>query len=171
MKNLLHRGTTTGSSGFTMMELVVTIALMGILLSVAVPAYNGVSERMQEKRNAANMHIIREVFFHYFYRMHQKTGRVAHFPPTPDTEDHVMDEEWASTTIDSTLRIDGNYTYQAPKHFFAYGKVPVNSNRQPFMYEAWNDTLPATGEIRYHIRLKDIDEDSPSYEKTFTYSI
>ena len=30
-----------------MMELVVTIALMGILMSFAVPAYNGVSERMQ----------------------------------------------------------------------------------------------------------------------------
>ena len=162
MKSPLHKGTT---AGFTLMELVVTLALMGILFSVAVPAYNGVSERMQEKRNVANMHIIREAFFHYFYRMHQTGGRLAHFPPTPDNEDHVMDEEWASTPMDSTL------SPQAPKHLFVKGAVPFNSNRQPFMYETWNDTLPATGETRYHIRLKDIDEDSPSYEKTFTYSI
>ncbi len=165
MKNLLHRGTTTGSSGFTMMELVVTIALMGVLLSVAVPAYNGVSERMQEKRNVANMHIIREAFFHYFYRMHQDTGRTAHFPPAPTNENREMDQELSRTPMDSTR------SPQAPKHLFSKGAVPVNSNRKPFMYETWLDTVSATGEIRYYIKFEDIDEDSPSFEKTFTYSI
>ena len=46
------------TAGFTMMELVVTLALMGILFSFAIPAYNGVSEEMQGKRNVANMHTI-----------------------------------------------------------------------------------------------------------------
>ena len=50
-----------------MMELVVTLALMGVLISFAIPAYNGVSEEMQGKRNEANMQTIREAFFHYFY--------------------------------------------------------------------------------------------------------
>ena len=47
-----------------MMELVVTLALMGVLISFAIPAYNGVSEEMQGKRNEANMQTIREAFFH-----------------------------------------------------------------------------------------------------------
>ena len=43
----------TSTAGFTMMELVVTLALMGVLISFAIPAYNGVSEEMQGKRNEA----------------------------------------------------------------------------------------------------------------------
>ena len=164
MKNLIQQWTGR-DDGFTMMELVVTIALMGILLSFAIPAYNGVSERMQGKRNEANMHTIREAFFHYFYRMHQEKGRTAHFPPAPTNEDRTMNTDWTGTPMDSTL------SPQAPRHLFAKGEVPLNSNRKPFMYETWLDTVSATGEIRYYIKLEDIDEDSPSFAKTFTYSI
>ena len=40
MRNLITiiKGNT---SGFTMMELVVTLALLGVLVSFAIPAYNG----------------------------------------------------------------------------------------------------------------------------------
>ena len=69
-------------NGFTMTELVVTVALIGTLLSFAVPRYTTVTEEMQAERNIANMQTIREVFFHYFYRMHQQKGRISHFPPT-----------------------------------------------------------------------------------------
>tara|TARA_B100001013_G_scaffold108535_1_gene62174 strand:+ start:117 stop:386 length:270 start_codon:yes stop_codon:yes gene_type:complete len=69
MKNLIQKGKER--DGFTMMELVVTLAILGILVSASIPAYNGVAERTQGKRNEVNMQTIREVFFHYFYRMHQ----------------------------------------------------------------------------------------------------
>ena len=153
------------NSGFTMMELVVTIALMGILMSFAVPAYNGVGERMQGERNIANMQTIREQFFHYFYEMHQTRGRVAHFPPAPTNENGVMDEEWARTPMDSTL------SPRAPKDLFSTFKVPRNSNNKPFKYETWRDTVQVTGEVMRFIKLEDIDEDSPSHGKSFTYSI
>ena len=55
-------------NGYTMTELVVTVALIGTLLSFAVPRYASVSEETQGERNIANMQIIRESFFHYFYR-------------------------------------------------------------------------------------------------------
>jgi len=153
------------TAGFTMMELVVTLALMGILFSFAIPAYNGVSEEMQGKRNVANMHTIRETFFHYFYRMHQQRGRVAHFPPAPDNEKKVMDDQWSSTPMDSTL------SDQAPKHLFSTGELPKNANNSPFMYVTWNDTNQVTGEVMFYIKIEDIDEDSPSFGKSFTYSI
>ena len=153
------------AAGFTMMELVVTLALMGILFSFAIPAYNGVSEEMQGKRNVANMQIIRETFFHYFYRMHQQRGRVAHFPPSPDNEKKVMDDQWSSTPMDSTL------SDQAPQNLFSTGELPKNANNSPFMYVTWNDTNQVTGEVMFYIKIEDIDEDSPSFGKSFTYSI
>ena len=52
--------------GFTMTEMVVTVALIGTLLSFAVPRYTSVSEDTQAERNIANMQVIREAFFHYF---------------------------------------------------------------------------------------------------------
>ena len=151
--------------GFTMMELVVTLALMGVLISFAIPAYNGVSEEMQGKRNVANMQTIREAFFHYFYRMHQQKGRIAHFPPPPENEMKIMDDDWANTPMDSLL------SPMAPKDLFASGELPKNANNNAFLYETWNDTIEMTGEVMYYIKIEDIDEDSPSFGKSFTYSI
>ena len=153
------------NSGFTMMELVVTLALMGVLISFAIPAYNGVSEEMQGKRNVANMQTIREAFFHYFYRMHQQKGRIAHFPPPPENEMKIMDDDWANTPMDSLL------SPMAPKDLFATGELPKNANNNAFLYETWNDTIEMTGEVMYYIKIEDIDEDSPSFGKSFTYSI
>jgi prepilin-type N-terminal cleavage/methylation domain-containing protein len=163
MKKLIQK--MAGRDGFTLMELVVTVVLLGILVSVSIPAYNGVAEETQGKRNEANMQTIREVFFYYFYRMHQESGRTAHFPPAPTNETRIMDDEWAGTPMDSTR------SPQAPRHLFSQDEVPKNANSNPFRYETWQDTVAATGEIRYYIKIEDIDQDSPSYEKSFTYSI
>ena len=163
MKKLIQK--MAGRDGFTLMELVVTVVLLGILVSVSIPAYNGVAEETQGKRNEANMQTTREVFFHYFYRMHQESGRTAHFPPAPTNQTQVMDDEWANTPMDSTL------SPQAPKHLFSQNEVPKNANNKSFKYETWLDTVAATGEVRYYIKIEDIDQDSPSYEKSFTYSI
>jgi len=163
MKKLIQK--MAGRDGFTLMELVVTVVLLGILVSVSIPAYNGVAEKTQGKRNEANMQTIREAFFHYYYRMHQTSGRSAHFPPAPTNETRVMDDEWTSTPMDSTR------SPQAPKHLFSRSEVPKNANNNPFKYETWQDTVAATGEVRHWIKIEDIDQDSPSYEKSFTYSI
>ncbi len=163
MNNLIQKWTVR--DGFTLMELVVTVVLLGVLVSVSIPAYNGVAEETQGKRNEANMQTIREAFFHYFYRMHQTSGRSAHFPPMPANGTRIMDDEWSRTPMDSTR------SPQAPKHLFSRSEGPKNANSNPFKYETWQDTVAATGEIRYYIKIEDIDQDSPSYEKSFTYSI
>ena len=53
------------NDGFTMMEFVVALAIMGVLMSIAIPSYNNVAEKTQAARNLANMEVIREVFFQY----------------------------------------------------------------------------------------------------------
>jgi len=180
--------------GFTMTEMVVTVALIGTLLSFAVPRYTSVSEDTQAERNIANMQVIREAFFHYFYRMHQQKGRIAHFPPQPDNETNVMDETWADTPIDPRL------SPVKPKDLFSKKELPKNSNNNPFKYTTWEEiptltteqpvdadgdgnqdvdengdlvfeSITVTGEKDYFIKIEDIDLDSPSYGKSFTYSI
>ena len=148
-----------------MTELVVTVAMMGTLLSVVAPRFTNVSEETQGERNIANMQTIREVFFHYFYRSMQRQGYVAHFPPEPSDTDKLMDDEWAMAAIDSSISLT------SPNDLFSRGTVPKNSNNNPFKYTTWKDTVQLTGEIRYFIKIEDVDMDSPSYGKSFTYNI
>ena len=152
-------------NGFTMTELVVTVALMGTLLSLVAPKFTNVSEETQGERNIANMHTIREVFFHYFYRSMQRKGYVAHFPPEPSNSNKLMDDAWSNAAIDSTISLT------SPNNLFSGGSVPKNSNNYPFKYTTWKDTVQYTGEIRYFIQIEDVDLDSPSYGKSFTYNI
>ena len=64
------------NNGFTMMEFVVALAIMGVLMSIAIPSYNNVAEKTQAARNLANMEVIREVFFQYYYRTHQELSLI-----------------------------------------------------------------------------------------------
>ena len=152
-------------NGFTMTELVVTVALMGSVLSLAAQRFINVSEATQGERNIANMNTIREVFFHYFYRSMQREGYVAHFPPEPSNPNKLMDDAWSNAAIDSTISLT------SPNNLFSRGVVPKNSNNNPFKYTTWQATVQFTGEIRYFIRIEDVDQDSPSYGKSFTYNI
>lgn len=155
--------TLKNTRGFTMMEFVVTISIMGILLSVAIPSYSNVRLEIQERQTITNMNIIREAFFQYFYRMHMKGD--PHFPVAPKNSSSLMDSEWVSMPMDSSM------SPTTPKELFSNGRVPTNLNSFPFMYEAWNDTIPSTGEIVYYMKISDVDEDSPAYEKSFTHAI
>ena len=152
-------------NGYTMTELVVTVALIGTLLSFAVPRYASISEETQGDRNLANMHVIREAFFGYFFRMHIKDGRIAHFPPQPLNADTLMDETWSNTPIDPTISGD------KPRDLFSSGVLPLNSNNKPFKYKTWKDTVQATGEIKNNMKIEDVDQDSPTYGKSFTFSL
>ena len=47
----------------------------------------------------------------------------------------------------------------------------MNSNNFPFSYETWSDTLFSSGEVSQYIKIEDIDEDSPTFGKSFIHSI
>ena len=97
--------------------------------------------------------------------MHQQKGRVSHFPPEPTNENKTMDDSWAETPMDSTL------SPIAPNNLFREARSLKIPTITPFKYTTWKDTVSITGEIRYYIKIEDIDLDSPSYGKSFTYSI
>ena len=150
-------------NGYTMIELVMALAILGTLIGTAMPMYSRLTEQVQADRNRANMNIIRETFFHYFYRTHMAGD--PHFPTTPDNNGFLMDSTWTSTTIDSLMGPG-----ITPNSLFSGSKVPNNSKYNPFYYRTYNDTL-STGEMRYFIILKDTDIESPSYQESFTHSI
>ncbi len=145
-----------------MSELVVTLAVMGIIASTAIPRFSRVQDQTQLDTNITNMNVIRETFFHYYYREHMAGN--PHFPPSPTDEDHLMDEAWATAPIDSTV------SDLTPNDLFSTGKVPLNANNNSFYYETMYE-LRADGTMKHTIILKDTDPDSPSYNQSFTYSI
>jgi len=148
--------------GFTLNELVVTISILGVLASTAVPRLSSVQNQTQKDINVTNINIIRETFFHYYYRQHMAGN--PHFPPSPIDEDHLMNEAWANTPIDSTI------SSLAPKDLFSTAKVPLNSQNMPFYYETLYE-LDQDGFMKHTIILKDIDPESPSYDLEFSYTI
>ena len=154
------------NQGFTIAELVVSIAIMGTMMSLVLPSFDSITLNMQASQNKTNMDMIRQVFFGYFYNTHMKG--VAHLPPSPENDEGLMDEDWSSSPIYSSL------STETPNQLFSEGKIPTNANAHPFAYETWVDTAYIDSEgmkIDYYVRITDVDEDSPSFELSFTSPI
>ena len=133
------------STGFTLVELVVTIALVGILLGTAIPTFYRTVNETQAQVNISNMGIIKDTFMQYYYE-HHMIGN-PHFPPVP--EDSLMNGVYRQTQLE-----DG----RTPDDLFS-GDLPYNTNNNPYIYYWDNDSTTK------RIIIKDNDSDSPSYEK------
>ena len=137
------------SNGFTLIELVVTIMLVGILLGTAIPTFHRVVAETQSQVNISNMEIIKDTFLQYYYDNHMSGN--PHFPQLP--QDSLMDNTYRQTILG-----DG----RTPDMLFS-GNLPYNTNQKPYIYYWENDTL--NGHITNRIVIQDIDPDSPSYDK------
>lgn len=137
------------SKGFTLIELVVTIALVGILVGSVIPTFHRAVNETQISVNISNMTIIKQSFMQYYYDNHMSGN--PHFPQLP--QDSLMDNTYRQTTLG-----DG----RTPDMLFS-GNLPYNTNQKPYIYYWENDTL--NGHITNRIVIQDIDPDSPSYDK------
>ena len=133
------------SAGFTLVELVVTIALVGILLGTAIPTFFRTVNETQAQVNISNMGIIKDTFMQYYYEKHM-TGN-PHFPQVP--ADSLMGDTYRQAQLE-----DG----RTPDDLFS-GDLPYNTNNNPYIYYWDNDSTTK------RIIIKDNDSDSPSYEK------
>jgi prepilin-type N-terminal cleavage/methylation domain-containing protein len=133
------------SAGFTLVELVVTIVLVGILLGTAIPTFSNTINETQIQVNKSNMGIIKDTFMQYYYDNHMSGN--PHFPQTPI--DSLMGSTYRQTQLE-----DG----RTPDMLFS-GDLPYNTNNKPYIYYWDNDSTTK------RIIIKDNDLDSPSYEE------
>lgn len=138
------------NDGFTLAELVVSISIMGIVMSFAIPTFGNVTMDTQRQINRANMSIIKDTFLRFYQETHMKGN--PQLPTEPDN--NLLDVEYLTSILS-----DG----RTPNHLFS-GNLPFNTNRQPFMYEIKSDTSEF-GYITKLFIISDVDEDSPSYEE------
>jgi len=137
------------SKGFTLIELVVTIALVGILLGSAIPTFHRAVSETQISVNVSNMTVIKQSFMQYYYDNHMSGN--PHFPQLP--QDSLMNETYRGIILG-----DG----RTPDMLFS-GDLPYNTNNKPYTYYWESDTL--NGNITKRIVIKDTDPDSPSYNE------
>ena len=137
------------SKGFTLIELVVTIALVGILVGSVIPTFHRAVNETQSSVNISNMVIIKQSFLQYYYDNHMSGD--PHFPQLPE-----------NSLLDSTYRKLELGDGRTPDMLFS-GDLPYNTNQKPYTYYWDNDTT--NGHITQRIVIKDIDPDSPSYDK------
>ena len=138
------------NAGFTLAEMVVSIALVGVVMSFAIPTFSNVTMDTQRQINLANMSIIRDTFLRYYQETHMKGN-----PQLPkEPENNLLDGEYRQIVLS-----DG----RTPNHLFS-GDLPFNSNQNPFKYEIESDTSEQ-GYITKLFIISDVDEDSPSYEE------
>jgi len=133
------------SAGFTLVELVVTIVLVGILLGTVIPTFSNTINETQIQVNKSNMGIIKDTFMQYYYDNHMSGN--PHLPQTPI--DSLMGSTYRQTELE-----DG----RTPDMLFS-GDLPYNTNNKPYIYY-WDNDLTTK-----RIVIKDIDRDSPSYNK------
>ena len=135
------------SAGFTLVELIITITLVGILVGSTIPTFNNLINRTQKQVNISNMETIKNTFMQYFYENHMIGN--PHFPSEPE-----------NSLMDSTYREIQLQDGRTPNNLFS-GDLPYNTNNNPYIYY-WDDDTSATGFITKRIIIKDIDPDSPS---------
>ena len=138
------------NSGFTLAELVVSIALVGIVMSVAIPTYSNLTNDTQREINLANMSIIKDTFLRYYQEMYMSGN--PHLPTEP--ENNLLDDEYRQFVLADGRNVN---------HLFS-GDLPKNTNNNAFHYDILSDTSEQ-GYITKLFIISDVDESSPSYEE------
>ena len=138
------------NDGFTLAELVVSISLVGVLMSFAIPSYQSNVLATQRQSNITNMEIVRQTFMMYWQEGHMIGN--PNFPP--QQENNLMDLEFKAHLLPDGRMVNDLFS----------GDLPRNSNNNPFYYYVQSDTSE-TGFVTQVIIIVDEDEDSPSYEE------
>ena len=138
--------------GFTFAEMIVTVAILGTIVSIAVPKFTQLTFESKIRKSETTIINIQLAYFTHYYNS-SILGR-GEFPPSP--QDSLMTIEW------SKLPLLFNGTSVA--NLFRNGKIPLNPNRKPYIYYQ----LPPVAELGLTSGFKLRD---PDYQFESTYRL
>ena len=122
---------------FTLFELIITVAIMGILAAVVTPRYLETQAQAKLEMSRSNLVAVRSAFINYFFEgVFSRSAEK--FPPEPT--DNILSTQWASTTTLS----NGSKVSQ----LFSEGVIPLNSDNNPFSYYLLEETATENSGFR-----------------------
>ena len=95
--------------GFTIMELMIVIVIIGILIAIAVPAYNNFTARAREAACRSNMRTLESADGMYFAETGSHATTAAYTTELDDYLDNVADI-LCPDSGDYEFDVDGNVT-------------------------------------------------------------
>lgn len=114
--------------GFSLIELLVTVVILGILATLSTPVYSKYSHRAKIARSEADLESIRLAFMNHYYDSMLSGNR--EFPPAPS--DNLMTANWSNTA--------SLYDGKTPASLFSEGRVSLNPMGNPYRYILREDT-------------------------------
>lgn len=114
--------------GFSLIELIVTLSILGLLSVIVTPIYTKWSANAKIARSKADLESIKRAFVSYYYE--SMIAGHPEFPPAP--ADSLMTHDWANTHS-----LAGGKT---PASLFSEGRIPMNPMDNYYKYGRLEDT-------------------------------
>jgi len=137
-KKRTRRPPGCGSSGFTLIELMIVMVVIGVLASIAIPSYIGQLKHAREAVLREDLHVMREGIDAYTMDKEKapqslddlvQTGYLRAIPVDPITHSNTT---WVTATDDSLMSVDQSEPGVNDVHS---GSQDTGSDGQP--YSSW----------------------------------
>ena len=126
--------------GFTLLEVIITVVLLGVLVAVALPAYSQYVRKARLTEMVTNLQGFRKGF--EFYRLENGDfPEDHHIGLPPGMQEHIAESVWLAET-----HIGGTYNWEGPNNY-PYAGVSVYQATAPASEIALLDRLIDDGDL------------------------
>jgi len=135
-----------GYGGFTLVELMIVIAIIGLLSAIAVPNYISYRKKGQVAQVAANLKNFEKAFIAYAIDYENfpndcHTDSGPYGLPNAEMEAYISVKEWAAPTA-----LGGRYNWEGPD-YYAYAGISVDGATADVKYLRHLDAMLDDGNL------------------------